>query len=75
MKRPTLLPFARPPASAAPPRPAAWRKPNCLICDAPEPRFGIDCDPTKGEVGHWFCRGCVPPDFFEHADASAQRAS
>jgi hypothetical protein len=71
MSAPKLMPFARPFAGAPAASRPAWRKPPCLVCEAPDPCFGVGCDPTKGEDGLWFCRDHVPPDFWDAANAPA----
>lgn len=47
-------------------------KPGCLICDRPNPPFGMGADLRRGNVGFWFCREHVPPNFFADRDAASR---
>ncbi len=63
-------------AGSTKPKPLPWIKPPCLICDAPNPPYGVAVTDEAGCTREdWFCPAHVPPGFFAARDQNAATAA
>ncbi|PWC81277.1 hypothetical protein [Azospirillum sp. TSH64] len=54
------------------PAPVPWQKPVCMICDKPNPPFGVG-NKRLGQSEFWYCREHVPPELDAKLRANYER--